>query len=963
MASAQSWTAPKSESLSSLPQVRGALSAVREDLTGDKQREEAWREYLALDPLEEQVQKGADASPSTVAKSIDSLSKTERPVNRERMVALRDALSEWLDGAEPESPAAEAKDASEQKELSFPDREKSPDDESDEESDSDEDAPELSEEGAEAVQEAVTELRSWIGRDKPHYQQWESILRLREIERAAKSHERADVERVRELRNLITRETDHLDRTAYVRLRRALQYWQAELETPLGEKLAKQTRNAKRSYVPIQANRLSGTRVELSNALQELDRFLNTGEGRYNKGWRKFLELKELRQEISEQSSPRVRPLVTSFARFNSGEPGLELREFVAVRDVLQEYLELLQLSETESGRLLSGRREFLEGTKSFDRFLKSGGDRKENGWKRYLDWKALESQLAEDPDEAVLRDIYKKLQDEEVSGLDRAPFQRLSVQLAKYLELLQLSRGVEARDLFDSRLEQLALTLEEHQLDPDNDTAARLNTELGWLSALGVIPEVSAGIHRQFSLPNVHLSLSGDFLMEQINDTVNDAQAVNQCFEGSRVRGCARTNATVRGVLVPSENGIVIDIQMTGVTRTQAVAQQRRVYVNTRGETQLSANKRLFISLQGMSTSPAVAVANTCQQVTGVCIDRRSRVGKRLIRRVAHRRAAESRQRAECLQSQQAETAIADRMDDQVRDMISQSNGRIQKLLDRLNIDEEYLPDDIHTRSTHRRVLANAIVTAKKYLAAPSEPPNVGAESDLALQLHQSAVNNLLARMLGGIKLDNDRLVQMLEEFDLEVPDELKKAGSKTESAESSNNGTSEDEEEEADEEEDEEEADEEDWSLTFDLLQPATITFFDGKFRVGIRGRKFTQGDQGIDEPIEISATYRLRKTPNKELEAVRIGEVDVQFVKSPGRLSTKQLAYKTFIKRKTAVLFARRFSTDDLPPGELADRLKSLKLDHVEATRGWIALAFGLQNVSLDGFGADGNSTPSR
>ncbi len=151
--------------------------------------------------------------------------------------------------------------------------------------------------------------------------------------------------------------------------------------------------------------------------------------------------------------------------------------------------------------------------------------------------------------------------------------------------------------------------------------------------------------------------------------------------MKDSRVRGTATTKANVVGVLVPAVNGAIVDICLAGQTTTRTVAQQRKVYVNTIGSTQLSASKRLYLSPEWISTAPAVANASTRQQTCGVCVDRRS--GRRLIGRIAQRRAAESRPRAEGEQTMEARTTISSRMDEQVAEMISKTNSQLQQDLE----------------------------------------------------------------------------------------------------------------------------------------------------------------------------------------------------------------------------------------------------------------------------------------
>ena len=70
----------------------------------------------------------------------------------------------------------------------------------------------------------------------------------------------------------------------------------------------------------------------------------------------------------------------------------------------------------------------------------------------------------------------------------------------------------------------------------------------------------------------------------------------------------------------------------------------------------------------------------------------------------------------------------------------------------------------------------------------------------------------------------------------------------------------------------------------------------------------------------------------------------------MRSPGRLSTKQITYKTFIKRKTGSLFADDFTVDNLPDGELADRLREVVLTEIDASKGWITASMNLPPGSV-------------
>ncbi len=902
-----------------LPRVRGALSTLREQLSSDTTRKERWTELLLLDKVAKEIEKGEEADASVLGDSIEAIGKTERPVDSVLLGNLRTALRKWLD-----TPVGE----------------------------DDKDA-EMSEENSEDVTKAVGALRKWISSRRARYRAWEDILSLRSIGRAAGSADTAKKQDVEAFYQRVSTEANESDRTSYANLRRALETLKYELENPLEEDLAELARDAKNQPMNFDTGRVATAKLALQNRLSELDQFLDTAQNEYREGWKEFLGTEELQRELSSGSVPRYAALSSAFTKFDSGETGLELAPFYNVRNALEDMREILQLTATGKSRLPEQLVNLQNSILDLNNFLATGGTEKEDAWKSFLELDSLSEEAKKSrPNTAKLIAAYRKFGSDE-EGLKLPPFAKVRQNLGKYLELNQMATGADAKDRFAARVENIAQNLQRHELDPSNETAAQLIRDLGWMDATGLLPTVAGRIRSRFSRPNAYLALSGEFVTKQINDTRSDYQRVNRCFEGSHVTGAATTSANVTGMLVPSENGAIIDILLNGTTITRTVAQQRNVYVHSQGTTGLSATKRLYLNFEGIVTSPASAQASTYQQTLGVNVNRL--LGRRLIGRIANRKAAQSNPKAASQTSREAEQTIEEQLNREVGEMIAGADQQLQDALSRMNIDQEYLPDSLRMRSSSRKLYVDALVTAKRYMGAPSNPPDVGAESDLTVQVHQSAVNNILARLFGGIKIDPERMIAMLEERNIDVPAELRNSISGSDKSK-------EDGEKDGEEDGDAKKAaaDDEDWALTFDQLQPVTVTFSDGKVRIAIRGRRFEQGDQAITEPLEISATYRLRKSTTGELEARRIGEVEIVFVESPGRLSTKQLAYKTFIKRKISNLFTRTISTNQLPAGNLTNQLRSLVLDQVEATRGWLAIAFGLQNVSLDAL--SGGTPPS-
>jgi hypothetical protein len=371
-----------------------------------------------------------------------------------------------------------------------------------------------------------------------------------------------------------------------------------------------------------------------------------------------------------------------------------------------------------------------------------------------------------------------------------------------------------------------------------------------------------------------------------------------------------------------------MIELMVNATTIANNVAQKRRVYAFAQSETGTVGRKRLTLTEAGLFADPACATAATLQHYRGAYVDRR--IGRRLIARGARRRAAESRLRAQCVASNDASQTLVSRMEQQARELLTRANARLEELKGRLRAEKLY-PESMNIQSTASHILLSAVSRDSSSFAATSPPPISPAAGDLAVRLHQSAVNNLLTQRLGGIKIDNDYVVAKLEEFKLEVPAELRPTPKNADPNSGPGAG---------------EQDDDEKWSLTFDPDLPASVTFDDNLVKISVRGRKFTRGAREVKDRIEISADYRLLRTTDGNFVAERTGDLEVRFVDVKRKLSPTQLSYKVFLERKFSALFKDRITSYEFLDRPGMERLNDLCLNQIGSARGWLATSLSLR-----------------
>ncbi len=681
----------------------------------------------------------------------------------------------------------------------------------------------------------------------------------------------------------------------------------------------------KSQYRAVTEAEVQQARQECLAALGILDQFLQKGTASQREGWRTFLRWETLQRELQGEGTPSLVKLADSYSKLASGELGTELDPFTLLRVRLRVLLDRLQLFDAQPDRADAERQRLSQALAGLEQFLKSGGSEKEQGWKKFLEFDALQAALGQPtPDPRELRRL-RTLWEANQPGLEQAPFQRVARALRKSEELRQLERQPKAADRFQARMTQLGKALDAYQVRPNNDDHAAIAAVLDWLTATRQQLDLVHRIRQEFGQPNLILAVSAGFVEREMRDYVCQCQPVQRCFEGSWVQGCANTCSDINARLVPSTSGAAIDIIIVGKTISNSVAQKRKVYVCAQSHIDLFGTKRLCFTELGMSSTPARANACTLQHFRGACVDRRC--GRRLISRLARRKAEESRLRAQGVASSDAVAMMTQRMDQQANEMIAKSNQQLNELRARLRKEHIY-PESVQVWSTESSMNIQAVSRDSRTLAAWQRPPMPLAAGDLAAQVHQSTVNNVLLRYLGGRKVESESVVKMMESYGLQVPEELRSKGpAESQPGEESDadNGDS---------------ADDEPWSMTFDADIPASVSFDDGKVRISLRGRKFTRGDQGVNERIEISADYQLVQTPDGYVQGQRIGDVDVRFVNAKGRLSSRQLAYKVFLERKFTAIFRDQLTVADLPQNESTRRVKDFLVNQVEAMGGWLS-----------------------
>ncbi len=563
---------------------------------------------------------------------------------------------------------------------------------------------------------------------------------------------------------------------------------------------------------------------------------------------------------------------------------------------------------------------ELLEALGRLDQRLSQAGPNGDD-WRKYILWDKLQDELRRDkPDRAALHDVEDRYRPDH-DGLELVWFIDVQHALHEYAAMLGAVDNPAIRTAYEQRLDRLAKTLEAYVAKPATEDAVVISESVHWLESTHQCPALVEAIQDDLVHPNVFAALSPELVGAGIAECVDDTTQVDDCILGTSMHGIAHTIGQSCTELAPNPDCGVVDTLFSGVTYANNVGYHGRITICSTATACLSARKRLCMTAEGLSAQPAVS----CAQVSAEICDIQSCKGRRMVERMAWKKACKMKPEAECISSRHAEQRLNERIDARAAESLEKANQKYNDKFYRPFTERKLFPQMLRFSTTEQAFLVTGLQAGRGKVAAPGEPPPVtAAGADMTLRLHESMVNNLSFDALAGRTIYEEKVQATAVDLLGRLPDKMKGEPGKR-------------------------------WAITFAPRQPISVTFTDDGFRVTIRGIRYyrweewegTQRNTVPNLPMNVSASYKIEKSPEGQFRAVRQGGIEAfppGFV--PGS-SQKLSAVQTELHNKLEKRFETIFEPEFLGKGlDLPGKWKAFgKLMPVEIVcrDGWLLIAW--------------------
>jgi len=542
------------------------------------------------------------------------------------------------------------------------------------------------------------------------------------------------------------------------------------------------------------------------------------------------------------------------------------------------------------------------------------------DGWREYLSWDTFKGELPKaKPNDAVLGDTYKKLA-AGYEGLELKWFASLRTALGNYLVVAASLGNSDLEAAFKSQIDELTQQIKSLSPHPTTDETRKIAEHLLWLESARQAPELVREIRGRFASPNFHAQVGSELLETGVGGPIDDIAPVDDVILGTVIHGTGHTVGQTKASLTPNPAFATFDALLDAINSSNNVGRNGPVCIYSTARTCLSADKRFWLDEKGLHAHPAAAAAQNSTTINNIA----SIKGRRLVERIAWRRADKQLGQAEAIASEHAATRFGARVDAQADPLIQKSNEQFEAKARKPLDERRAFPRGLSFDTLASALEIRGEEALESQLAAPSAPPELTRPAEVSLRIHESAINNIAETVLIGMRLDDDMVQRTSLELLGRLPEQLQP------------------------------DQNQEPFTIVFPpenaREQPITVSFSDNGFTITIRGWKYYTGEQKQEQPgMYVTAAYKFKNTP-EGFRAVRQGDLQV-YGKKPGeKLSARMIYIKNVLQRKFGKIFAAETKLQGFKfnGGKLAAAGQFVP-EEIISQGGWLAVGYCRAKVS--------------
>jgi len=535
--------------------------------------------------------------------------------------------------------------------------------------------------------------------------------------------------------------------------------------------------------------------------------------------------------------------------------------------------------------------------------------------WRTTLKLDELRTTLGQEtPNAEILESVQAALASDK-EGVRWLLFDSLRTALRRYQSVARMLRDDSFEKQWINVCENLVKYIETYSEGRDPGYFIALGDVVAWLDDISLFEPRAVRLAQltraALAGVNVRLQLGSQFIAAGFQKDINETLDINEMILGTKVVGDGVLTGKSDAVLVDSTKRATIKVIADAVMESHTDGSQAMVRLKNHTEGTLRGEKQILFAAEGITTTPAQSKANLKAEVSDIKIN-----AGPLVSRVARGQVDSRRQSSQAEAARRAERRMNEQMNTRIDSNIAALNARYQKIRDAAN-KTGLFPRVWNLASTTDQVDWSILLGDIYQPSAPIPAPTSTPSNGLTVQVHQSALNNMLAILLAGRSIDEEKFSQRISEFFDETPKFLERKTEETPA------------------------------KVSFGQRAPVDVLFIDNKIRVVVRLDDIQVMDS-VGRSFLISVEYQVRMEKKEGRDIVVLEQTEAEAFPvgyRPGggtSLSATQTIIRSYLLRRLEAL-PKRQEAEPLRLGGEWEGAGALIPQFASSEGGWLTLVW--------------------
>ncbi|MEM9413615.1 MAG: hypothetical protein AAGA30_21085, partial [Planctomycetota bacterium] len=333
---------------------------------------------------------------------------------------------------------------------------------------------------------------------------------------------------------------------------------------------------------------------------------------------------------------------------------------------------------------------------------------------------------------------------------IDEPTDQLLRLSATDIVNLPRLLKQIEKMEWYDGGANRYHLNDTYQSLLWSEDDAARSLAQV---------------IESHYRNANFRVSVSEELLNRMIPQRPETREPYRDQFLGANVVGQNRISNQIQISLIPDADQISMKLETFGNVKSRTTATRSGIVVENEGNSRFRIIKRLAFGQQGIFADRPETTSQTAQRVIGLrsSLDKIPPLGW-VARKIAQNKIREQAPATQRYTQNQVETQAEERFEKEVEQILAELDRNLNENLLNPLIAMDLEPSPVQTSTTEDRVIMRYRLGGRDQMAGNTARPRAISSSLMSMQVHDSAINNVIQRFdLAGKKFKTEELVHYI--------------------------------------------------------------------------------------------------------------------------------------------------------------------------------------------------------